>query len=270
MFLRAARRLPLGYMAAAICAKPDDLMATIVPSPLTLYGDASGKEKDSILAVGGVVGRIDEWLAFEPEWNAVLNEFEVPYFHMREFAHSVEAYKTGWKEKEDKRRAFIDALVKVLLRHAGYWMGACVVRSDYLKVDTDYRLHESYHPYTLCARYCVDQATAWRDIHWPTVPIKYVFESGDPHPGQLRDAVVRAYGVEPIFRKRDNVPLQAADFAAYEVLKMYRRLTVETDRLYETARKSFRRWWEIPGKWGQMEEKDLRVLCRVANIQRRN
>src|SRR5208282_6056150 len=92
----------------------------------------------------------------------------------------------------------------------------------------EYQLHEWYYPYTICARLCVEQATAWRDIHWPTVPIEYIFECGDPHRGQLRDTVYAKWGVEPIFRNRDTVPLQVADFAAYEVLKMYRRLSVET------------------------------------------
>jgi len=265
----AARFSAFGHMAAAIFAKPDDLMAIIVPSPLTLYGDASGKEEDPIIAVGGVVGRTYEWLKLEPEWNAVLEEFDVPYFHMREFAHSVEAYERGWKGQEKKRTAFIDALVKAIRPHAAYWMGACIVREDYLKVDADYQLHELYYPYTICAKTCVDMAAKWRDIHWPTVPIEYIFECGDPHRGQLRDAIYAVYGVEPIFRKRDNVPLQVADFVAYEILKQYRRLAVESDKLYETTRKSFRRLWGIPAQWGQFEEKDLRTLCRASNIPRR-
>ena len=68
-------------------------MAIITVSPLTLYCDASGKEEDPILTVAGFVGHVDEWLKFEPAWNAVLKEFDVPYFHMREFAHSLGGYK---------------------------------------------------------------------------------------------------------------------------------------------------------------------------------
>lgn len=256
-------------MTAAIFAKVDDPMAILVPSPLALYVDASGKEEDTILTVGGVVGRTDEWSKFEPEWNAALKEFGVPYFHMREFAHSVGVYKKGWKGKEVKRSAFVDALVKAIRPHVAYWMGACIVREDYLRVDAEYQLHEWYYPYTVCARLCVEQAIAWRDIHWPTVPLECFFECGDPHRGQLRDAVHPTWGVEPIFRNRDTVPLQVADFAAYEVLKLYRRLSVETDKLYETARKSFQRLWEVPARWGQFEEKDLRALCRVSDIPRR-
>ena len=264
------RASSFGHMAAAIFAKPSDLMAIIIPSPLTIYGDASGKEEDPIIAVGGVVGRVDEWLAFESKWNAVLKEFDMPYFHMREFAHSVGAYEIGWKGLEDKRKAFIDGLVKAIVPHAAYWMGCCIVRDDYLRVDAEYKLHESYYPYTICARACVELATDWRDVHYPTVPIEYIFECGDPHRGQLRDAVYLKYGVEPIFRKRDNVPLQVADFAAYEVLKLYRRLSVETDRLFETVRASFRRLWAIPAIWGQLEEANLRSWCRQANIPRRD
>lgn len=265
----SARYSAFGHMAAALFLKPDDLMALLVPSPLALYGDASGKEEDPILSVGGLVGRTDEWLKFEPEWNAVLNEFGVPYFHMREFAHSVDAYAVGWKGKEAKRKAFIDGLVKALAPHAAYWMGACVVRADYLKVDAEYELHEYVYPYTLCAKFCVDQANLWRDIHWPTIPVEYVFECGDPHRGQLKDQVHSSTGADPIFRNRKTVPLQAADFAAYEVLKLYRRLAVEMDKSFEKCRESFKRLWEISAKWGQFEERDLRILCRTHDVARR-
>lgn len=265
----SARCSVFGHMAAALLLRPDTLMAILVPSPLVLYGDASGKEEDPILAVGGVVGRTDEWLKFEPEWNAVLKEFDVPYFHMREFAHSVDAYAVGWKGKEAKRKAFIDGLVNTIRPHAAYWMGACVVRDDYLRVDADYQLHEILYPYTLCAMTCVDHADNWRDIHWPTVLIEYIFECGDPHRGQLMDAVRAKTGSDPIFRKRNTLPLQVADFAAYEVRHIYNRLVVETDQLYQKARGSFKRLWEIPTRWGQFEEKDLRVLCRLHNIPRR-
>jgi len=245
-------------------------MAIIVPSPIALYGDASGKEEDPIIAVGGVIARTDEWLKFEPKWNAVLKEFGVPYFHMREFAHSVEAYKVGWKKNEIKRKAFVDALVKVIIPHVSYWMVACVLRSDYQKVDADYQLHERYYPYTLCAMPCVDQAVAWRDAHWPTVDMEFFFECGDPHRGQLTNAVHARTGIDPIFRSRKTVPLQVADFAAYEVRYIYNQLSVSRDILaYKQARGSFKRLWEIPAKWGQYEESNLRVLCRVQDIPRR-
>ena len=245
-------------------------MAIIIPSPLALYGDASGKEEDPIIAVGGAIARTDEWLKFEPEWNAVLEEFCVPYFHMREFAHSIEAYKVGWKKNEIKRKAFIDALVKVIVPHVSYWMGACVLRSDYEKVDADYKLHEQYYPYTFCAMSCVDQAVMWRNVHWPTIDMECFFECGDPHRGQLTDAVHAKFGMDPTFRHRDTVPLQVADFAAYEVRYIYNQLSVSNDIVaYRKARGSFKRLWEIPAKWGQFEESGLRVFCRMNDIPRR-
>lgn len=264
-----ARFSRFAHLSAGLFLEAAHLVAIIVPSPLSLYCDASGKEEDELLAVAGFVGRVDEWLKFETEWKAVLDEFKVPYFHMREFAHSVGPFE-HWKGREARRIAFIDALIAALAPHASYWMGACILRSDYMRANADWKLSEGLAPYTICAKFCVDQTNDWRDIHWPTIPVEYFFECGDPHKGQLMERVRAATGVDPIFRNRDTVPLQAADFAAWEILKAYRRLVVETDSLYESCRKSFRRLFAIPGKWGQFEEHGLRELCRVSGIAPRH
>jgi hypothetical protein len=257
-------------MVAALFLKPDDPVAIIVPSPLSLYCDASGKENDTpILAVAGFVGRTDEWLKFERGWNAVLEEFQVPYFHMREFTQSIGVYEKGWKGQESKRIAFIDGLVKALVPRAAYWIGACVGRDDYSKVDADYEFHEYAHPYTLCAKTCVEMTNTWRDRMWPTVSVEYVFECGDPHRGQLMDRVCEETGETPIFRNRDTVPLQAADFAAWELLKIHKQILVDVDNLFKKCRESFKRLSDIPNKWGHFREEDLRAWCRMEDIPKR-
>jgi len=35
------------------------------------------------------------------------------------------------------------------------------------------------------------------------------------------------------------------------------------------ARGSFKRLWEIPTRWGQFEERDLRIPCRAHGVPRR-
>ena len=149
-------------------------------------------------------------------------------------------------------------------------MAACVLKRDYDKVDADYELHEHTFPYTLCAKACVDGANAWYHANHREDGIEYVFEYGDAHFNQLKELVEKETGILSIeCKKRDATPCQAADFAAYEVLKAYRLLEIETDKLFEKSRESFKRLHAIPAKWGQFEEKDIRVLCRLFNYPRR-
>src|SRR5438105_2658844 len=76
------------------------------------FFDGSGKEEQHrIVMFGGWVATAKKWSEFQKRWNGILRSFGVPYFHMKEFAHSVGAFKRGWKGDEPKRRAFLAELV---------------------------------------------------------------------------------------------------------------------------------------------------------------
>ena len=62
----------------------------------TCYWDESGldpgtearsKSKSPILLVGGYLAHDDEWGVFISRWDILLEEFQIPYFHMAEFAN---------------------------------------------------------------------------------------------------------------------------------------------------------------------------------------
>src|ERR1700691_3026173 len=58
---------------------------------ITGYFDTSGKASSASaieLVVSGFVSTRKKWNRFEEQWQAVLEEFEVPYFHMKEFGPS--------------------------------------------------------------------------------------------------------------------------------------------------------------------------------------
>jgi hypothetical protein len=237
---------------------------------LTLYCDASGKDNDQLLVVAGFIAPVNNWLRFEKEWDSALRKFGLRYFHMVEFAQSVKEFQ-GWKNQEDRRRDLLTALATVITRHASFWVGSCVVRRDYSKVDEDYELHEHFYPYPLCGRSCVDIAEKWRDAHHLLdTPVEYIFEGGDEHRGQLVNRVKEKTGTTPVFKYRLNaVALQAADFAAYELAKAYRGLKDESDELWQRFRTSFGLLRTVPNKWGNYDERGLRVLCRTLDIPRR-
>jgi hypothetical protein len=72
---------------------------------LTLYSDCSGSGQDGgTTVVAGWLASGEMWHRFECEWAWILRRYEVPYFHMKEFAHSTGAFAVGWKGENDKRK----------------------------------------------------------------------------------------------------------------------------------------------------------------------
>lgn len=256
---------PFAQLIEALLAPDERLFAMI-----SLYCDASGKEQDPLISIGGVVSTAEKWRLFDDEWHQALKAFGLDYFRMSEFAHSVGQFASGWKSSEGKRRALLDRLIAIMISYVQFWTGVCVLKSDYDKVDADYELHERMFPYTVCAKACIAQANTWYEAHHREDGVEYVFESGDEHFPQLRREVEKDFGIIPIERrKRDATPCQAADFAAYEVLKFYRYARVELDKIFAKYRASFMRLTDMPSRWGQYGESELRILCRCLEYPRR-
>jgi hypothetical protein len=108
----------------------------------TVYYDASGTDRNLSrpLVVAGLLSTELSWRRFERAWERVLKEFKVPYSHMREFAHSVEGSPfEPWKDNEEKRKAFLVALVKVL-RHVKLARLTHVVPKDFDLVNQEFDL----------------------------------------------------------------------------------------------------------------------------------
>jgi hypothetical protein len=236
---------------------------------LRVYCDAAGKDETEVTAVAGFIGYAEDWLRFDKDWDVVLRKYNLRYFHMAEFAQSRMEFR-GWDKDETRRRQLLNELVAIIVRYAKFWIGACVYRKDYFNVDNDYELHERYYPYPLCGGTCVSIAEGWREAHHLTdLSMEYIFEGGDEHRGQLMKLVEEKTGNLPIFRQRlKAVPLQAADFAVYELAKMYRSL-IAPDDIWQRFRSSFGLLKAIPNQWGNYDEQGLRVICRMNDIPRR-
>jgi uncharacterized protein DUF3800 len=234
---------------------------------LTLYCDASGKAHEELIVVAGFLGFDSQWQSFEKKWKAVLDEYGIEYFHMREFAHSTGRFQS-LKGKEEKRKQLFGRLTQIISSHANYWVGACLPMDVYLRTDADFQLHEAFHPYPLCAMTCVQLIQLWMDAHHMLhTQVNFVFESGDEHHGQL-DAIIRKHveAVPQFKTKQEASALQAADILAYELLKVHRQFFLNPLQLFERFRTSFTLFRNIPNYWGPVREDQLRVLCRLMEI----
>jgi hypothetical protein len=80
---------------------------------LSAYMDETGHSQDEgqkFVGIAGLIAPAANWEAFERKWKATLEIYRLPYFHMKEFAHSKQTFK-GWESKEAKRQKLFGKLI---------------------------------------------------------------------------------------------------------------------------------------------------------------
>ncbi|MGA9566549.1 MAG: hypothetical protein WBS19_13565 [Candidatus Korobacteraceae bacterium] len=249
----------------------------------TPYFDSShsGSGK-GIWVVSGWLSTVEQWERFTVDWKLVLAKYDVPYFHMKEFAHSVDAYANGWKGEDTKRANFIRSLLSVIKDYARASFSSMIESRVFAEVDKEYEVRENFgNEYALCGRTCVAKVNLWLRAHGYDRPAEYVFEDGDER-GRLSHLIESTGYAAPIFKpSRDRVtedglvvpgliPLQAADFAAYELRKGWDDFG-DTDEIWK-YRKSFLGIGQIAqgeGDCGIFTADDLRDSCKNAGISKR-
>ncbi len=206
-------------------------------SMLVAYFDESGvqqREIGGLLIVSGWIASVAQWERFEFDWKLFLAKYDVPYLHMKEYAHSVGPF-TKWKGKEGTRRNFINDAADIIRNtiQAGFACG--VSEQVFDQTDSVYELRSKFSsPYALAGRSCASMAVEWhrKNNRGLSHDIRYVFEDRDQDKGGLFHAMTEVVPAmpSPIFEAgRDQKPsqkwpdgrkglvqLQAADFLAYE------------------------------------------------------
>ena len=245
------------------------------PNTLTCYFDASYDQPRTVTVVSGWIGGVHAWERFDTDWKILLAKHELPYFHMREFAHSRGAFEHGWKGEENKRALFLSRAVDIIGTCALQGVACIVDHVAFEKVSKAFPklVAIAGNPYSLAGRDCVAHANTYLKKDQRGLSVSYVFEAGDEGKGELMRLMERDQLPTPIFAPSADTangdigltPLQAADFAAYEVLKNYR--SGDEDLPFYKYRRSLIELAKIPGWWGRYSEKDLVDLCQRAVAQ---
>lgn len=249
---------------------------SILLAMLTAYFDASGREEQQhSVVMAGFVNSANNWVEFERDWKKFLADYEVPYFHMKEFASSTGPYKK-WEgiEHEPKRRAFINDALRLIERHGCWSFATLVVSEDFNQAAKDQDLENTVgNAYLFTARTCLSDITGWCDEHRMNHPVEYVFEKGDPKQGLLRQIMEHDGLPQPIFRsktekdsERSIVPLQASDFLAWEIRRGYKDEVENKPLRYPL--KEFDRM-SGKAKWGTYARENLASLSEVSNFVRK-
>lgn len=239
---------------------------------LTSCLDASGGEDHGFVVVAGYVAQLPRWEMFARDWQFMLKQYDVPYFHMKDFAHGKEPFDSqGWKN-EVRRENFLRHLVSVIATYTDFGV-ACLIRyKDFLEADKQYHLRDAYpFPYVLAARDCIAIVNKQLKRKGISDPVEYVFERGDRGAGALVDLATAQNLNIPTFKSsRDHgnekgvVQLQAADFAAYELYKGM-KATVDNMALVK-YRRSLLALANLETYWGKYDKAKLIELCERARI----
>ena len=244
----------------------------------TLYSDAAGGKDHGFIVVAGYLSTLDRWNSFAEHWKILLATYDVPYFHMKEFAQSKGPFTT-WKNDEPKRARFLSKAADIIVGHVCRSFAHAVGFSLFDRMNRRFYLKEHVGcPYSLAGISCAARA---RQILQRN-DVTYVFEDGDEGKGDLLRIMHEEGFPNPVFfpsrdQKRKNhsvrgvIQLQAADFAAYELRKMFKDDPNEEWPL-ERYRKSLLALNRVPTDsedWGSYTEANMVRLCRNKNIPRR-
>lgn len=208
------------------------------------YMDETGHSKDErqkFVGIAGLIATVASWETFERKWKATLEVFKLPYFHMKEFAHSEQTFR-DWKGKEAKRRKLFGKLMMHMETAYSMPFGAIIPMEDFRSFTKEQQGY-FHDPYFLCFQSLV--AACSSILEFRKVPDEEKIGLIFSDQVEFRRRALQIYknvehadfyvrrSTPPIFRDmREVVPLQAADIIAYEMHKEFER------RLYRPSAES--------------------------------
>lgn len=214
---------------------------------LRAYFDDSGHSQDpndTVVCIGGCVSPVSAWEQLQPEWKRVLEDFKVPYLHMKEFAHSEGVFAEGWKGDEPKRTAFLGALMDTMDRHVMSVVSTTVLISDFNRL-TAVQRQQMVDPHFMCLQDVFLASTI--TLHdKPNEQVDIVFSNQSRHVGLTERFLESAreemslggrLGAFTWASPQSILPLQAADLVAYETRRFAKDLFLDQASTMRTPMK---------------------------------
>ncbi len=202
---------------------------------LTAYLDETGHSKDNLqkfVGMGGLIATAKNWEIFEKKWKKSLRKYDVSFLHMKDFAHSRKEF-AKWKGDKTIRSQFLSELMQAIKAANAFPFG-CSIPIDLYREHPKHLQASIKNPYYLAFMMCSMIMSYWvepfRSYGETIAPVfaeqtEFQFQAMRMYEGLKRDNSISDLIDSPVFRPMAKlVPLQAADFVAYEALKeSYRR-----------------------------------------------
>lgn len=209
---------------------------------LHAYFDETGHGNDAntkILGIAGCLTRKELWKKVEDEWTKALKSEGLPYFHMKEYAHSTGAFE-DWIGDENRRRKIYGKLWEIISNAELMPLGGFVQLGDYKQELQGQDHHVFKDAYFLCYLQCLRFLAQYADFDLVS-NVSTFFDNKEGFKGEafkIHDVLTHRFQGKiprPVFcNMREALPLQTADIIAYESKKEFER------RLYESNKEP--RW----------------------------
>jgi hypothetical protein len=238
---------------------------------LTAAFEAGGDENTAILTVAGFVSSVKDWADFSRLWTERLGRENITYFHAVEAAHFKKQFAQH-ADRPDKavwRKELFHDLMEILRAHT-YFHFSCSVVNSILQAGVSEENREEFHltGYSVAGRLCETKVRAYMQEYYPNskAVVELVFEDGDRGKGKLQTRLSDGC-LRPIFffkpkvdtigqdgsLKPGCVPLQAADWLAYELSIAARNLDIsDSIKPISQQRWPLRQFIEMRGADGVM------------------
>jgi hypothetical protein len=240
------------------------------PLVLQAFFDESGTAPEApALILAGLISTRRRWKLFSSAWQALLDEWEIPYFHMTDFEAGVGHY-VGWKDARLHQPRIV-ALLDLVCEYCVAAVSVAVSNDDFRRIygpNAHARLR-----FALAARVLFNEVSKFDRHGKPAVfysmagsdRFAYVFESGAAGIGQVLRVFQRYYN-NPLQRatyrlsscelgdKRKLPPLQAADIVAFEGRAQWSRFRGFESR---PTRYTYLRLSSIPHRYANLSIADM-------------
>ena len=194
------------------------------------FDESVSDDPPGYFGVAGFVGSDDQWSVFERLWKDALETTGAPYLHMREFAHSREAF-TKWKDDEARREQLMASVVAAVLQSELTAVGSAIRVRDFDALTEEQRMRLQ-SPYFCCLQ---DVLFGFARTTFDENPEVAVHVTGDRNT-QYEDRAKKLHSTlrqngAPFANLSDELNfadmpqtygLQAADLLAYEMVKELR------------------------------------------------
>jgi hypothetical protein len=186
--------------------------------------DASGDDARPYQTAAGFVSSAADWEKFVIAWSRRLTQDDIEFFHAADLDNYWGPFR-HWQDRPDRKRLrenLCADLMSILQSHVYQKFGSTVINDAFQKMDPKLREEFALCAYSLAGRTCEKQIREYVATHYTThTEFAVHFEAGDKGKGKLQKRIAQDSGLQLNFTaKKDYIPLQAADWLAYELNKM--------------------------------------------------
>ena len=208
-----------------VCGLPSPAREGRIFLALEAYIDDS-KTDGRVLVLAGFLAEAEKWAAFSTEWQALLNELNLPRFKMTRLK----------RFQPDKADEYAERFYRIVERYVVQGISSVIEIDELESLVAEYKKPSIYkNPYIMAFWGIVDGIAKKNEFLAVSGPVNFIFDNQDDIKKPIRNVwdeyltdappeVRKFFGSDPRFESDDEfLPLQGADLEAWWFRKGWHR-----------------------------------------------